>query len=391
MCKITENKFFIFLAAFLLVSSCGSKSKTTQTIYTNCKLPVADGSSFAAIGFPRHSSRLASTGTVNSTVIMVDFPDAVATLTPAQAYAEISGAASTFSDQSYGRFNYSMTPELQWFRMSQNSTAYTLSTTVGQTSYITEALSLADASVNFANTDQLVVLANPDASGIGTTGPAFLRNTGGGITVDGKEILNAVTSAYDLNTWGSIWLNHETTHNLGLVDLYYGAGSTAAQILGFVGGFSYMGYNAFTYSPGLTAWERWLLGWLDDTQITCANPLQGDISTLLTPIGSNGGMKAVMVPISSTKVVVVESRRRSGLDVNLTKEGALVYVVDSSIATSQGPIRVYPQVANDTYFLQSPRAAGESVTVEGITVKVMSSTASGDTVRVTSSKNWVEF
>lgn len=383
-------KLLVYIPLLALLVSC-TKKKDDQ-VYTNCKLPIADGRGGVAIGgFPKYSDRIVSTGTVNATVIFVDFSDAVATKTPAQAYALISGATGTFTEQSYGRMSYNMTPVLQWFRMSQPSTSYSYSGS-GHFNFIKEAVSVADATVDFSSTDSLVIITNPDLTRF-TQGPAMAANTGGGVTADGNEMLNVVTSGYDLNEWGSIWLNHEVTHTLGLVDLYSYTSSSFPGILYDVGMFSYMGFNSFeSNSPGLTAWERWVLGWLDDSQVLCSNPRkEGEINTLITPIGTSGGQKAVIVPVGDTKVVVVESRRASGIDSNIAKTGALVYTVDSSIASGYGPIKVFPKGGSeDPYLAQSPRATGESVTVSGIKVEVINSDATGDTVRITADELWFE-
>ena len=132
-------------------------------------------------------------------------------------------------------------------------------------------------------------------------------------------------------------------------------------------------------APGLFAFERWTLGWLEDDQIICSTA--NTITQLITPVAESGGIKAVIVPITSTKVVVVESRRPLGIDRNLKKSGALVYVVDSTVESGLGPIQVYPiDTKNDPQFTQAPRAAGESVEIEGLNIKIITSTDAGDTV-----------
>jgi hypothetical protein len=154
----------------------------------------------------------------------------------------------------------------------------------------------------------------------------------------------------------------------------------------YTGGFSLMGISMVNamFAPSATAWERYVLGWIDDSQVDCINPRKdGDFTASLSAINTSGGKKAVIVPIGQTKAVVVESRRRQTYDANLSKEGALVYAVDSSIQSGFGPIRVYPSGgASDPWFANSPRAAGESVTLEGIKVEVVSATSDGDTIRV---------
>lgn len=383
------NKIFRLLlgVSALVLSACSVEEATDRSQFTNCKLPIADGAGGVAIGgFPRYPERLNSTGALTSTVIFVDFSDAPAAMTTAQALDLVDEAPGYFTDMSYGTLTYSLaTPIMSWLRMSKPSTQYNFST--GHKDYIQEAISLADPSVNFASVDSVLVITNPAATAF-NIGPAMSQVVGYGVTADGHEILNAVTSGYDLNTWGAIWLNHELTHNLGLVDLYAYTNSTTFETsLRYTGKFSYMGLNdtsSISNAPGLFAWERWVLGWLDDTQIVCSNPFRdGDISQLITPIGTTGGVKAVVVPIGLTKALVVESRRATGIDHRLVKEGALVYTVDSSIASGMGPVQVYPMSSTDPFYLQAPLAVGESVSAGGYKIEVVTSSGSGDTVRIT--------
>jgi M6 family metalloprotease-like protein len=384
------GKIQVFLL-ILLTSLSGCKKKEdedSRAKLTNCQLPIADGRGGVAIGgFPRYEDRLKSIGDVNATVILVDFPDSPASMSPEAAFAKISGASDTFAEMSYSRMNYKLNPVLRWYRMSQASTQYKTNNYADHLAYIKEAVNLADPDVDFSSTDSLVILANPDTTGLGEQGPAMAVSSGSGVTADGRELLNIATSAHDLNNWGSIWLNHEVTHTLGLVDLYaYDRedSSNPYDLLRYAGMYSYMTYNSFeANAPGLLAWERWVLGWLDDEQVACVNPFKdGDVTELVTPIGKSGGLKALVIPMSETSALVVESRRASGIDKNIRKTGALVYLVDSSIPSGKGPIRVYPASADDPLFLQATRAAGESVEVDGLRVEVSTGGDEGDTVTV---------
>jgi M6 family metalloprotease-like protein len=319
---------------------------------------------------------------------MVDFPDAPATMTPAEALARISPAQDVFKEMSYGKLSYNLKPQLKWYRMSKNSTEYVAGgwTFLKHRDYISEAAKLADSEVDFSSTDNLIILANPDAKGMGYSGPAFAAVRNSGITLDGKYISNGATSAYDLNNWKSIWLNHEISHSMGLVDLYAFTSSNSANRydgLRFTGEFSYMGLSSYeSNSPSLLAFERWNLGWIEDSQIECTK--SSKLTKLISPVQVSGGTKAIIIPISKTKAVVVESRRALGIDKALSKSGALVYVVDSSIQSGLGPIKVFPSdLVNDPRYLNAPRTTGESVTVEGVTIKVVQSDATGDTVEIT--------
>jgi len=354
-----------------------------------CKLPVADGKGDVSIGgWPRIAERSKVLGDVTATVIMVDFPDAPATMTPAEALERISPAQDVFKEMSYGKLSYNLKPQMKWYRMSKNSSEYVAGgwTFLKQRDYMTEAARLADPEVDFSSTDNLIILANPDARGIGNSGPAFAAIRGSGITLDGKYISNGTTSAYDLNYWKSIWLNHEIAHTMGLADLYSYTQSDATNRFDahrHVGEFSFMGWSSYiSNAPSLFAFERWNLGWLDDSQIECMKGTS--VTKLITPVQSTGGTKAVIIPLSRTKALVIESRRAIGIDKAIAKSGALVYVVDSSVQSGRGPVQVYPSdVKNDPRYLQAPRALGESVIVEGFTIKVTQSDASGDTVEIT--------
>jgi len=134
-------------------------------------------------------------------------------------------------------------------------------------------------------------------------------------------------------------------------------------------------------APEFFAYERWQMGWLDDEQIFCQT--EGEQTVTLSAIETIGGVKAVMIPVSETKVVVVESRRRLGYDANLVKEGALVYTVDTSIYSGEGALVVYPILENDPYRDQSPLTVGESFTIDGVTITVLEATNESDTVQVT--------
>ena len=328
-----------------------------------------------------------STGTINTVVVMVDFPDAPSIMTPQEAFSKISGSTETFKEVSYGKLNYIFQPQFKWYRMSKPTTAYAPlnKSFFTHRDYITEALNLADSDVDFSNVDSFIVLANPDAKNLGYSGPAFSPLLGSGVTFDNHYLGNGATSAADLLGWGSIWLNHEITHTMGMVDLYSFEADPAAVVSGgfrFTGDFSYMGLSSFTSTaPGLLGWERWALGWLDDDQVVCDT--SNELTQTITPIESANGIKIVVVPISQTKALVIESRRPLGLDSKLRKSGALVYLVDSSIQSGLGPVKVFPQQGSDPQYLTAPRALGESVTVEGITVTVTASDASGDSVRIT--------
>ena len=110
-------------------------------------------------------------------------------------------------------------------------------------------------------------------------------------------------------------MNHEIGHTMGLVDLYGYSGSAHR----FVGGWSLMGLIS-GHAPEYFAWERWILSWLDDNQVVCLP--SGKITANLNAVPLSGGQKMIVAPISETRAVVVEVRRRVGYDLSLPEEGS---------------------------------------------------------------------
>jgi M6 family metalloprotease-like protein len=331
--------------------------------------------------------KLPSIGDVKTIVLFADFSDVPASQSPEKEFAMVSpDAEKLYKAVSYGKMNWILEPHFAWLRLSHPSAYYgeAVQSYEGHLEFIQEAVNLADAEVDFSTADSVVVLVPPQATAV-QVGPAFGANKGEGYTADGKTFSNGVTSASDLPNWGFLWLNHESGHTMGLPDLYAYSYDTNNydDTHRFVGGFGLMGFISGN-APEFFAFERWQLGWLDDNQITCQS--EADQTITLTAIENAGGMKAVMVPISKSKVVVVESRRPLGYDTQLPKSGALVYVVDTAIASGEGTLVVYPALKNDPYRYTSPLAVGESVTVEGVTVTVLEATDQGDTVEVTVGK-----
>lgn len=377
----------VLISLIFLTSGCGGGSAQVakeERVENPCKLPVADGRGDVSIGgWPRIDQRMRTIGTITSQVIFVDFPDAPAKITPEQAFENIKGVTETFNEMSYGKFNYLMKPTYKWYRMSKPTGEYD---PLGNTfekhrAYLSEALQLADPDVDFSESESFIVLTDPSNVPF-VAGPAFAAISDP-ITLDKTDFYNGTGSAADLALWGYMWANHELSHTLGLVDLYAFEVEDAKNnfdLLRFTGQFSYMGdLSPESFAPGLFAFERWNLGWIDDDQIICST--DNEITQLITPVAESGGIKAVLIPINSTKVVVVESRRPIGIDSKLEKSGALVYVVDSAVESGLGPIKVYPNdIKNDPLFTQAPRAAGESVEIEGVKIEVISSNSAGDTV-----------
>jgi len=383
--KSIMNKQLLFIVAIcLLIAGCSINKATTSiedssSKSTNCKLPRAVEGPIA-LGFPKVEGLAPSTGIVNMTVLFVDFDDVPFAASTDSVFAVINPLAPDFfAEISYGRMELNLKPHHEWLRLSKSSAHY------GQGIYkfnshrefIQEAVDLADNKVDFSQTDIVLVISNPAAKAI-ERGPTFnAQEPHWQIKADGASISSAITSGYDLNYWGGIWLAHETGHTFGLPDLYH-FGSEGWNR--YVGTFGLMG-TTDSKAPGYFAFERWILGWIDDNQIYCYDGSESVIE--IDALEMIGGTKAVIVPIDSTSALVVESRRKIGFDKNAPKEGALVYIVNTAQPGGNGPIQVKPGVKSEFEFLQdAPLEKGDTYRFQNIFIEVLESKEYSDRIKV---------
>lgn len=333
------------------------------------------------------ATNLRSTGDLRAVVLFVDFADLPGAESPTSiADGWMRRGVDWLRTTSYGRTRIELVPHPAWLRMSKGAATYGFGavelgfgafTYEKHRDYIGEALALADPAVDFSRADLVYVVA-PVGPAISMS-PTF-RGQPGTFYLDGKAIDKAVTFGRDAYLYGKTILPHETSHLFGLPDVYAHDGATHR----FVGIWDYMG-NVFEPTD-LTAWHRLKLGYIDGSQIACAEAAKTTEATL-TALGASGGVKAVVAKTTATGAVVVENRQKVGNDAGICEAGALVYVVDAFRATGQGPIQVEggePSGKGCGYGNRSdaPLQPGQSVTVSGVTVTVVSTNGTDVTVRV---------
>ena len=105
----------------------------------------------------------------------------------------------------------------------------------------------------------------------------------------------------------------------------------------------------------------------------------------LAPLSAaaSSSIKLIVVPTPSTlntTGIVVEFRAPMHYDSNIPKAGLLVYTMDTSLATGEGPLRVLNAPVSDNSKLQAPLAVGESLTFAGVRVEHVAKDAQGNAV-----------
>ncbi len=277
-------------------------------------------------------------GTKHVLMLFVDFPDAQATDSTAAYYNELAPAPDWMRKDSYGRIRLGITPLKRWVRMPQDSTTYGFQrgiTFQQHELYVREAVEAAKPYVDFSKYDMLYIVATKAAKAVSFS-PTYLYDPHtAGIVANGKRIKWAVTFGQDIWHWGFKVADHETSHTFGLPDLY---AFTATDYHRYVGGWDLMGDIAGP-SPQHVGWERWKFGWIDDNQVACLTKA-GSRTVRLKAAESPGGTKIAIVRTGETTAYVAESRRAAGGDARACSSGVLIYKVDSSTRTGDGPVRV---------------------------------------------------
>ena len=342
-----------------------------------CKLKDMTLLSGGTLGFPRVPIRLPSTGKVRIGVIFADFADSVATNTTTYALNQYSPDLETyFSEMSYGRLQVELSPVHSWLRMPKNSTSYRLGRGEGGwlefSSFLEDVIRLGTNGTDLNTWDSFIVLANSESvmSSSLSPPPGFAT-----VEAGGRRWFNGVLLGTDAG-FLKVAMRHEVGHNFGLLDLYPFTGTGFR----YTGEFSLMG-NIWGTAPELFGWERWTLNWLEDTQVVCLE--SGSVTAYLSPVSVSGGQKLIVSPISESKALVVEVRRKVGYDKAIIEEGPLVYLVDTSIPAGYGTIKVLPLIESDAIKSSAPLNLGETIEFEGISITYKSREAFGDEVIVT--------
>jgi len=288
---------------------------------------------------------LNATRPLRAVMLFVDFSDAPGDATTPQELFEgfVPQTEAAMKELSHGMFQPTITPLLKWVRMPRQLAQYGFSSErVGYDKhhdFIDEAIKASDPDVDFSQYSAVYVVGAPTAANIPSAAEGGSAR-GEGFRADGEEISNAATlGSQDAYHRDFTVLVHETGHLLGLPDLY----SYDADDPPFVGAWDVM--SVLTPHTPMVAWTRLQVRWLGKSDFVCARKSR---TTLLTPVASRGGLKALAVAASPRKAYVVEART-DPVEEACRRDGVLVYRVNTkrSIAYGGGPIRVVDAASDD--------------------------------------------
>ena len=343
-------------------------------------------------GFPKVPIRLASYGHIKALIVPVDFTDIVGKDDPLSYFGHIADGVSTFySKQSYGQLAFDFDVVSNWIHVPFSSTKYGTGATVGAgdpDGYRNAIIALTDGPIDYSSYDAVYFLVPKEMPmanmgwGPAIAYPNWISNgvilsgaTGGADMYYNEN--NGITGA----TWK--WMAHETGHSFGLYDEDF---NHQYQTLGS------WGIMADSWSKSaieLGAWDRYLQGWLPQSQVNCTqmSELTSDgAATKISPIvRQDKEVKTIMVPLSTSKILVIESRKSESLDIIPTgQEGVLVYTVDMTKGQLGGGYEIQKRIGSTdkNYYSDAALRTGDSITVGGVKITVTALDKSGDTVKI---------
>ena len=345
------------------------------------------------VGFPRPTENVSPKGTTKYALVPIDFPDAIGE--PSEIAAAAQDAETVvdyYREVSDGRFEVEWVLSDVFTRVSKASVDYdpTAGNPGGSKNPFGAVLSqeiidLVDPHLDFTGVAAVFFVipeATPDDAAINSGGWGHFMLEGAFSTDEGTVMFAHGAPSTKATRLNHAWLlAHEIGHTLGPLDLYISP-ATGDELASLpMGQWGVM--SSYHGAPkSMTAWNRWLIGWLEPESIYCRTAASiASVEFTLRPLVLTGvGYRAAIIRINDHRAVVVESRRGLGVDHRLGDHaGILVYTVDTSVGQHQGPLRL--QIPEDrslerTYGQGWPDAllrVGDSVAVAGLTIELIQS------------------
>jgi hypothetical protein len=306
-----------------LVWVVSKKTATTTTLPATAELPTmpaggADQTACALrearskkyqpwnVGFPRGDSygspTLPTSGRVNVQLLAIEFRDALGTAAELTAAdAQIAEFNKWFAFTSKGALTFNWQFPKKWFQMSRTVPSYGLQKgeSISTTGMVKEIVSITDQDVDFTASSFVFVLF-PKSIQLGTDSLAMINwriDTNDGPI---KNLYGGADYFYNngFDLW-SFWI-HEWGHPMGLAGH---APRSSISIMDNQNGSSVM----------LDVWDTFFTGWMGSDELYCMPIEEKSKEISLIPLERlQRGPRGVIVPISDTNAIVIESHRAEG-------------------------------------------------------------------------------
>lgn len=295
-------------------------------------------------GFPLKQNYLPKKGTIRALVIPIDWTDLIG---ESDWENRVTSQASDFTEYwkgiSENKLQIKWTVHKNWIRLPGASQDYSVPYSEAHpetTRFFSKVIPVVDEVINFSDYDIIQFIAPKSQNIIPETTQIFPWSMGNHPTKEGKiQAMTIVGKFFDGSgafstprTYWSYWA-HELGHALELAHLGSPRGASP------MGGFDLMGIQDGP-SRTISGWTRFLSGWLNEDQVFCL-PLERlrESEFSLRPIDSEGpGVKLIVIPISKSEALLIESRRETKFDVKdieNPRNGVIVYKYNAELGHLQ--------------------------------------------------------
>lgn len=374
------------------------------------------------VGFPRtnNPSRL-SDGTHKIAVIPVQWPD----LAGDNKIFDIAAEAKTkvtdwYTTYSRGNVLFEWQILDQWITLPNPSGDYSQSIEQQNTDqwgegntrviskFWTEALKASDPYVDFTGIEIVFFLLPTNQDVVAEFN---LWPPGNGVfqTDEGPIDRGLTPGSYHYRNGNKVWMFwiHEMLHYFKMPDLYWADQNsvkrTANTLPGPIQDYDIMA-NQGGVTKSLAGWLTWMAGWAADSELYCLIPdTFTNTSFEIFDVGRNDdSLKSVVLKLSDTTAVVVESRRKSEFDIQSprrSREGVIVYHLDTNIGHGEGPMTLLAPAGRTLIdglsgnlvdpTLDATLYEGNSIEIAGYRIEVNEARATSDVISITKIDDWV--
>lgn len=345
-------------------------------------------------GFPEWVPLTPKSGTVKWALIPIDFPDLEGEENfRARVDEQMALLSEWFDVVSGGRFKVEWVVAENWITLPEETGKYVIPLSVNVNDaangpkLFVDAMNSADPDFDFTGiqTVNFILPKGQTFIGEGSQGFPWDEVVRSYKSDEGKISSYSIPGAffdYPGKTYWSYWA-HEFGHAIGLPHVGVSRGDLPPfnpwDLMGGQDG----------PSKELSGWLRFIAGWFDSNQVYCKDAAKlENLEISLVPLSEDkSGTKFVVVPLSTTKALLIESRRETKFSCKTSpsRNGVLVYVYDATLGHNQDfLIPISPgnrenqtddcnslsgrgTPSNPDFLLR----AGDMVSVEGVQVRVL--------------------
>jgi hypothetical protein len=311
------------------------EAQTTTVSPERCKLPDRRDPSLVntprSLGFPLNQTGSRAIGSINLVLVAADFPNFQGT---ASELSTLTDQVKKFNEwlafQSNGKLKANWQFPTRFVRLPRNAADYGVVgfTPSTHTAIVSDIVAGADGEVNFSGIDEMFVYM-PDSLTLSEPGKnpfdGILSQFGGTDVATNEGVIKHVKGSGTVSkqerygirpTLWALWA-HDLLHTVGV------EGHNPVE--------SFTLESEDYLNHVVSAWNQWLLGWMNSDQVACLD--KGSVDGMevdLVPLqNSDSGFRTAVVPLTETRALVVEAHRNRGYGENLGGSGILVYLMDT--------------------------------------------------------------